>query len=244
MEKIVRQADGIMVARGDLAVEAGAEVVPVVQEKLIRLCRKHGKFVIVATQMMASMVDSPEPTRAEASDVANAVRQGVDAVMLSEETATGRYPLEAVCAMKKVILYTQENLPVYQYGEFDKPADQANIRLDAISEAAVEIANQIDASAIVVETKSGVSAARVAAARPNRVILSVTDVKRVAQQLALTFANQSYLRPNHGEAGFELARELKAAGRFGDTNPIKVVIVSGRQPGVVGATDTIQVRTI
>ena len=109
LEAIVEASDGIMVARGDMAVEAGAEVVPIVQRKLVALCRKHSKLCIVATQMMGSMVDSPEPTRAEVSDVANAVIQGADAVMLSDETANGKYPLEAVKAMKKVILYTQNH---------------------------------------------------------------------------------------------------------------------------------------
>ncbi len=244
MEEIVKQTDGIMVARGDLAVETGAEVVPIVQEKLIQLCRKHGKLVIVATQMMSSMVESPEPTRAEVSDVANAVRQGVDAVMLSEETANGKYPAEAVKAMKKVILYTQDNLPVYRYNDYKEKTVGESQKLDAISEAAVEIADHIDSAAIVVETKSGATAARVAAARPNRVILSVTDNRRVAQQLALSFANQSYIRHNNGDSGLELARELKRAGRFEGDERLKVVIVSGRQPGVVGATDTVQVRMI
>lgn len=101
LEEIVRVSDGIMVARGDLAVEAGAEIVPVIQRRIVALCRKHGKLVIVATQMMGSMVDHPEPTRAEVSDVANAVIQGSDVVMLSDETANGNYPVETVQAMQK-----------------------------------------------------------------------------------------------------------------------------------------------
>ena len=109
LEEIVKAADGIMIARGDMAVEAGAEVVPIIQRKLIAMCRSYSKICIVATQMMSSMVDSPEPTRAEVSDVANAVIQGADAVMLSDETANGDYPLETVKAMKKVILYTQNH---------------------------------------------------------------------------------------------------------------------------------------
>ena len=112
MEAIVKATDGIMVARGDMAVEAGNEVVPIVQRKLIALCRQYGKIVIVATQMMGSMVENPEPSRAEVSDVANAVIQGADAVMLSDETANGKYPVEAVKEMKKVILYTQNNSKV------------------------------------------------------------------------------------------------------------------------------------
>ena len=108
MEAIVKASDGIMVARGDLAYEAGAEIVPIVQRKLIALCRQYCKLCIVATQMMGSMVDNPRPTRAEVSDVATAVLLGADAVMLSDETANGKYPIEAIKEMKKVILYTQD----------------------------------------------------------------------------------------------------------------------------------------
>ncbi len=241
LEAIVEASDAIMVARGDLAVEAGAEVVPVVQQKLVELCRKKGKLIIVATQMMGSMVASPEPTRAEASDVANAVMQGADCVMLSEETANGNYPLEAVKAMKKIILYTQaHSVCDYEEGEFSETGE----KLDVISEAAVAIAKQLSAVAMVVETKSGLTAARVASARPNRPILSVTDNARVAQQLSICYANQSYVRESSEEAGYKLAQELKDAGRFGKIDKALVVIVSGRQTGLTGGTDTIRVRAV
>lgn len=240
LEAIVEVTDGIMVARGDLAVEAGAEVVPAVQDRLMQLCRKHAKMVIVATQMLASMVDSPEPTRAEASDVALAVMQGADAVMLSDETANGHYPLETVMAMKKIILYTQNNTVLHDY-----PVDKTDTNLNAIAVAAVEIADQLKAQAIVVSTETGATAIKVAAVRPNRVILSVTANPRVAQQLALRYANQTYIRKLVPEIGYDLASQLKRAGRFDETeNDIKVVIVSGSQSGVVGGTDTIQIRTI
>lgn len=240
LEAIVEATDGIMVARGDLAVEAGAEVVPAVQDKLMELTRKHAKLIIVATQMLASMVDNPEPTRAEASDVANAVMQGADAVMLSDETAMGKYPLQTVEAMKRIILYTQANTTLRQY-PIDRTEDDA---LDSISEAAVELAKNIDAQAIVAETKTGATAYRIAAVRPNRVILSVTDDLKTAQQLALSYANQSYIREVSDDCGCRLAQELKAADRFDPNRKVQVVIVSGRQPGVEGGTDTIQVRTI
>lgn len=241
LEEIVKASDGIMVARGDLAVEAGAEVVPIVQRKIIALCRQYGKLSIVATQMMASMVDAPEPTRAEVSDVANAVIQGADTVMLSDETANGSYPLETVAAMKKVILYTQEHATV-------RPLEQVvlikNGTLDAISTAAVKLAEQLKVQAIVAETKSGATAANIAAHRPNLPIISVTSEMRTAQQLALSYANKSFVRPDGEKAGLELAKELKASGYFGDEPSAWVVIVSGRQPGLVGATDTIRVRVI
>ena len=240
MEQIVIASDGIMVARGDLAVEAGAEVVPIVQRRLIALCRKHGKLSIVATQMMASMVDSPEPSRAEVSDVANAVIQGADTVMLSDETANGKYPLETVAAMKKVILYTQENAPVAQIHDY---AIAKDVKLDAISTAAVSLAEQLGVDAIIAETKSGATAANIAAHRPNLPIISVTSEVRSAQQLGLSYANRSYVRVDSNEAGFDLAKELKAQGLFGD-DTATVIIVSGQQPGIVGTTDTIKVRVL
>jgi pyruvate kinase len=241
LEKIVKVSDGVMVARGDLAVEAGAEIVPIVQRKIIALCRKHGKLSIVATQMMASMVDAPEPTRAEVSDVAAAVILGADTVMLSDETANGNYPLETVAAMKKVILYTQEHSSVASITDF---IPGIKTHRDAISAAAVSLADQLGAQAIVAETKSGATAANIAAHRPNLPIISVTSEPRAAQQLALSYANRSYVRPDGEKAGFELARELKAEGFFEDDGPVTVIIVSGRQPGLIGGTDTIRVRVL
>jgi pyruvate kinase len=239
MEEIVKASDGIMVARGDLAVEAGAEVVPIVQRRLLALCRKHGKLSIVATQMMASMVDNPEPTRAEVSDVANAVIQGADTVMLSDETANGKYPLETVAAMKKVILYTQDNAPVAPIHDIIAK----NVQLDAISTAAVTLAEHLKVDAIIAETKSGATASNIAAHRPNLPIISVTSEVKAAQQLALSYANRTYIRPDSAEAGFDLAKELKEDGLFGD-DTAKVIIVSGQQPGIIGTTDTIKVRVL
>jgi pyruvate kinase len=240
LKAIVKASDGVMVARGDLAVEAGAEVVPIVQRKIISLCRQYGKLSIVATQMMSSMVDALEPTRAEVGDVSNAVVQGADAVMLSDETANGKYPLETVAAMKKVILYTQDREPVQFVPE------RANMRKcarEAISATAVELAHQLDAIAIIAETKSGATADNIATNRPDLPIISVTSIPRTAQQLSLTYANRSYIRPDSAEAGYEIAKELKDQGLFGQ-EPVTVVVVSGRQPGVIGATDTIKVRVI
>lgn len=241
LEEIVKASDGVMVARGDLAVEAGAEVVPIVQRKIIALCRKYGKLSIVATQMMASMVDAPEPTRAEVSDVANAVIQGADTVMLSDETANGNYPLETVAAMKRVILYTQENATVRPLNEVVK---MKNSQQDAISTAAVSLAEQLKVDAIVAETKSGATAANIAAHRPNLPIVSVTSSNRAAQQLALSYANKSFVRPDGEKAGLDLAKELKEQGFFGEQEKVTVAIVSGRQPGLIGATDTIRVRVL
>ncbi|MDR0398179.1 MAG: pyruvate kinase [Candidatus Nomurabacteria bacterium] len=243
MEEIVKAADGIMVARGDMAYEVGLEVVPVVQRKLVSLCRKHGKLCIIATQMMASMVDSPVPTRSEVNDVATAVIQGADAVMLSDESTVGKYPIETVMAMRKVILYTQENCEVDACLEVEVE-NKSGIKYDALSEAAVDIAERIKADAIVCETKTGLTAWAISANRPNIPIYSVTSNARVAQQLALTYANSSYVRPYSDTYGYDLAKELKNNGNKFDVLEPTVVIVSGRHKNVVGGTDTIQVRKI
>lgn len=238
LEEIVLASDAVMVARGDLAVEVSPEVVPIVQRQIIGLCQKHGKISIVATQMMASMVDSPEPTRAEVSDVATAVIIGADCLMLSDETANGKFPTETVAAMKRVILYAQENSPVrpvyYRKGVTDKQ--------DAISSAAVTLAQQIGASAIFAETKTGATAFSIAAHRPSMPIISVTSNQKVAQELTLLYANKSFYRPEGEKAGLELAKELREKDFF--PAGAKIVLVSGRQPGVPGETDTIRVRTL
>jgi pyruvate kinase len=240
LKEIVKASDGVMVARGDLAVEAGAEVVPIVQRRIIALCRRYERLSIVATQMMASMVDAPDPTRAEVSDISNAVVQGADVVMLSDETANGNYPIETVAAMKKVILYTQDHEPVQP---IEKKLVEKMKGRDAISAAAVSLARKLEATAIIAETKSGATAANIAAHRPNLPIISVTSEPRSAQQLSLSYATRSYVRPDSEEAGYDIAKELKQSGYFGESKTT-VVIVSGRQPGVTGMTDTIKIRTI
>ena len=243
MEAIVKATDGIMVARGDMAVEAGNEVVPIVQKKLIALCRQYVKIVIVATQMMGSMVDNPEPSRAEVSDVANAVMQGADAVMLSDETANGKYPIEAVRQMKKVILYTQNNSKVAPISQ-EITGEIKNY--DAVSSAAARLAEKIKADVIVCQTSTGATAAAIATQRPNLPIITVTSNPRVAGQLALTYANSAFVRPFSDTYGLDLAQELKESGYLkkedGD-DALLAVIISG-QSNVAGGTDTIQIRKI
>ncbi len=243
LEKIVEAADGIMVARGDMAVEAGAEVVPIVQRKLIAMCRAHAKLCIVATQMLSSMVDSPEPTRAEVSDVATAVVQGADVVMLSDETANGKYPLETVQEMKKTILYTQNHSRVASLSK--EPVGGKSEVYDAISNAAARLAEKIDADIIICQTASGATAASMAAERPNLPIVTVTSNARVANQLALYYANSAFVRPYSENFGYDLAIELKKSGylqvREG-TLELTTVIVSGDKDKV--GTDTIKVRKL
>lgn len=239
LEEIVKVSDGVMVARGDLAVEAGAEIVPVMQRRIIALCRKHSKLSIVATQMMGSMVDSPEPSRAEVSDVANAVIQGADVVMLSDETANGKYPIETVQAMRKTIMYTQEHSEVIAVERGEQRRKQDAL----LSYAAAQLAKEVGARAIVAETHTGATAVNVGALRPNMPIISVTDSEKTAQKLALSYATRSYVRPSGLGSANKLAEELKADGYFGD-DPVTLVLVSGHQPGRQGKTDNIQVRTM
>lgn len=238
LEAIIMAADAVMVARGDLAVEASAEVVPIVQRKILELAQKHSKIAIVATQMLASMQFNPDPTRAEVSDVANAVIAGADCVMLSDETANGRYPVRTVATMKRIIMYTQEHVPA-QRPQFVKENPSLQ---DAISSVATTLADQIGAQAIVCETKSGSTAFSIAAHRPSLPIISVTSTPHVAQQLCLLYANKSFLRPEGEKAGLQLAQELCRDGMLEKGKP--VVLVSGRQPGLTGGTDTIRVRIL
>ena len=242
LEEIVKAADGIMVARGDMAVEAGAEVVPIVQRKLIAMCRRNSKLCIVATQMLSSMVENPEPTRAEVSDVATAVIQGADVVMLSDETANGDYPLETVKAMKKIILYAQNNSRVASISLLPTGGYEV---YDAISDAAARLAERIHADIIVCQTDTGATAKAIAAQRPNLPIVSVTKNPRVANQLALIYANSAFVRPWSPDFGLKLAQELKSIG-YVHAKPgqkdLLTVIVSGDKNKY--GTDTIQIRYV
>jgi pyruvate kinase len=239
MLEIVQETDVIMIARGDLAVETPAESVPVVQRQLIGLGMQYAKPTIVATQMLFSMTEAPEPTRAEVSDVATAVIVGADCVMLSDETANGKYPVESVEVMKRVILYTQENQPLKAV--FPLTAHDFT-RQNAISNAIISLAEDVRAKAIIAETKSGATCLQIAARRPERPIIAVTSESRVAQQLAIIYGTKSYVRPDDKFAATKLTnwlRQNKVVNK-GDV----IVTASGQHPGVVGTTDTIKVRVL
>ena len=243
LEKIVEVADGIMVARGDMAVEAGAEVVPIVQRKLIALCRAHAKLCIVATQMLSSMVDNPEPTRAEVSDVSTAVVQGADAVMLSDETAVGKYPVETVEEMRKVIIYTQNHSQIAAISR--SPEGGKSEVYDAISSAVARLAERIEADLIVCQTASGATATAMAAERPNMPIVTAASDQRVANQLALIYGNSAFCREYSENYGYELAKQLKDARKLQSKygrEELLVVIVSGDRDKA--GTDTIKVRYV
>lgn len=238
VEEIIKATDAIMVARGDLAVETPAESVPVVQRRVIALGQRYAKPTIVATQMLLSMVDMPEPTRAEVSDVATAVFIGADCVMLSDETATGKYPVEAVKTMKRVITYAEQHPPF----KVVFPDEREPSMQHAISSSAISLAKEIKAAAIVAATKSGATAREIACRRPETPLIAVTDEDRIAQQLTLVYGVKSYVRPVSPEATQRLTDWLRDSKvlKSGDV----VVTVSGRHPGVVGTTDTIKVRVL
>jgi len=241
MEEIVLATDSIMIARGDLAVETPAESVPIIQRQLIGLGVKYAKPTIVATQMLFSMTEMPEPTRAEVSDVATAVLVGADCVMLSDETANGRYPIKSIEVMKRVILYTEQNAPV-KVVFVDEGVHRGESRQLAISTAVIRLAKAVRANAIVAETKSGATALQIASQRSELPMIAVTSDNRVAQQLAIVYSCKSYVRPDDKMAATKLTDWLRAHKVLSVGNII--VSCSGQYPGVVGTTDTIKVRVL
>lgn len=238
LESIMEITDAVMIARGDLAVETPPESVPIVQRRIIGLGLRYAKPTIVATQMLASMTDMPEPTRAEVSDVATAVLLGADCVMLSDETASGKYPIEAVKFMKRVIKYTEDNTPL----KVEYPGYDDHSRQGAISRAIISLADSIHATAIVAETKSGATALQISSRRISVPVIAVTSDRRTLQQLCLVSGVKCYLRPVDAHAAEKLTKWLH-------TNKVLhkgdiIVTVSGQYPGVVGTTDTIKVRVL
>ncbi len=238
LDDIFSSSDAVMVARGDLAIEVPFESVPIIQRKIIGMGLEYAKPTIVATQMLHSMNESPEPTRPEVSDIATAVIVGCDAVMLSDETASGEYPLQAVKVMKKIILYTEKNTPLTTVFSGEKNAT----RQYAISRAIAGLANNINARAIVAETKSGATAKNIASLRSSMPLIAVTSEPRTAQQLAIVFSVKSYVRPSNQMTIDRLTDWLKS-NKLLDKGDV-IVTASGKYPGVVGTTDTIKVRMI
>ena len=238
LQEIVQAADAVMVARGDLAYEVGPEVVPLIQREVIQLCHQYAKPSIVATQMLISMVNQSTPTRAEVSDVSTAVLLGADALMLSDETTIGKYPIEAVNTMKRVIRYSEEHQPL---GKMTTPSEGSQTQL-AICAAVVSLAEQVEAMAIVTETKSGATAYQIAAHCPSQPIIAVTSTPQVAQQLALVRGVKTFIRLDSKLQSYKLTDWLKTNSVLAQGDVI--VSTSGRYPGVVGVTDTIKVRVL
>jgi pyruvate kinase len=195
IDSIIKEADVIMVARGDLGVELPPEDVPVIQKMIVRKCNEVGVPVIIATQMLESMIENPRPTRAEANDVANAVLDGADAVMLSAETSIGRYPIEAVHTMDRIIRKAEEQLE--DHLAVAKKPDAADLQtFDAISRAACVIAKEIEARAIVVITHSGFTAINTAKYRPKSRIIAITGRDKILRRLNLIWGVRGIIMPD------------------------------------------------
>ena len=241
LQEIVAAFDGIMVARGDLGVELPLEQVPIVQKRAIDLCREKARPVVVATQMLESMISSPRPTRAEASDVANAVFDGADAVMLSGETSVGEYPIEAVETMARIV------------GAAEEMCLRANPSLSrvpetvggAIARAAAEVGAIVGAHALVGFTMSGETARRLSRYRSPIPLLAFTSVQATRSQLSLVWGVETFIVP-HVDHTDEMVRQVERAlleiGRCqkGD----RVVIVAGSPPGAPGSTNALRVHRI
>lgn len=240
LEAIVRAFDAVMVARGDLGVELPLEEVPLVQKRAIQIARENAKPVIVATQMLESMITNSRPTRAEASDVANAVLDGTDAVMLSGETSVGRFPLEAVRTMARIIAAVETDSTAAP------PLTHVpRTKRGVISYAARDIGERLEAKALVAFTQSGDTIRRLARLHTPLPLLAFTTVPEVRNQLALTWGTETFLVA-HTDSTDDMIRQVDHAllelGRYerGD----RVVIVAGAPPGTVGSTNMIHVHRI
>jgi pyruvate kinase len=241
LEEIIDAFDGIMVARGDLGVELPLEAVPIVQKRAVELCRRMAKPVIVATQMLESMISSPRPTRAETSDVANAVLDGTDAVMLSGETSVGEFPVITVQTMARIIESTEEHgldrIPPLG----TKPRTQGG----AVTLAAAEVAEFVDAKFLCVFTQSGDSARRMSRIRSRIPMLAFTPIEGIRRRMALTWGIRAFLvdAVTHTDAMFRQVDDtLLGLGlaEIGD----KVVVISGSPPGITGSTNDIRIHQV
>ncbi len=242
MEDVVMAFDAVMVARGDLAVEYPLEQVPVVQKRLIELCRRNAKPVIVATQMMESMITNSRPTRAEASDVANAILDGADAVMLSAESSVGKYPIETVKTMSRIVEAAEEELlcrGLQPLAPGKKPRTQGG----AVARAAAELADFLNAKTLVAFTKSGDTARRLARYRVPEPVVAFTTDPATRNQLALTWGVETFV-VEHVDTTDEMVelvdREMLKLSEYaeGDT----VIITAGSPPGVPGTTNLVRIH--
>jgi pyruvate kinase len=244
IDDIIRMSDAIMVARGDLGVEIPHEDVPGRQKELVRACRLAVKPVIVATQMLDSMVAAPTPTRAEVSDVATAVYDGADAVMLSAESATGRYPREAVEMMDRIIKSTEQHKMYRSIVEATQPGEEQTPP-HAVATAAADLASAIHATAIVAYTSSGTTAARVARKRPSLPILAITPNPEVSRRLCLLWGAHSVLSEDvHSyEEMVERATAFTVEEEFARARDL-LVVVAGIPFGQAGTTNNLRVVSV
>jgi len=244
LAEIIELADGLMVARGDLGVEMPPEDVPRVQKHIVYACRAAGKPVIVATQMLESMITSPTPTRAEASDVATAVYEGADAVMLSAETATGRYPVEAVAMMDRIARRVQED-PLYFSLLEGTHIEHQHTAPDAISVAACQVAHMVGAAAIVSYTTSGATALRAARERPASPILALTSDLGTARRLAVLWGAHCVHTSDVKSFGDMVQKAARIACREEIAQPGQRVVVTAGVPfGTPGATNVLRITWV
>ena len=244
LEEIIDLSDAIMVARGDLGVEMPPEDVPAIQKRIVAACRKSGKPVVVATQMLESMVNSPAPTRAEASDVATAIYDGADAVMLSAETASGQYPVEAVSMMNRII-EREERDPAYRQILDARHPDPQPTGHDAISAAAAQVAHTLSVAAIVTYSTSGSTVLRVARERPEVPILALTASLSTARALSLAWGAHCVQIPDlkrfsemvETACSVALSQEMAKVGE-------RLVITAGVPFGTPGSTNILRVAWV
>jgi pyruvate kinase len=244
LDDIVARSDAVMVARGDLGVELPPEQVPMLQKRIIRSCRESGKAVVVATQMLESMIAAPIPTRAEASDVATAVYDGADAVMLSAESAAGRYPVEAVQMMDRIVVEVERD-ELYRLTMDGQAPDPGPNAADAISDAMRRVAKFMPVTATVTFTSSGYSAFRVARERPASPVLGLTPSLRTARRLALVWGVHAAVSEEIHDVEEMVALACRRVrehgfGHAGDT----VIIVAGMPFGVSGTTNMLRIATV
>lgn len=243
IDRIIELVDGIMIGRGDFGIEIGVENLPMTQKMIIRKCNEAGKAVITATHMLESMIKSPVPTRAEVSDIANAILDGTDAVMLSEETALGEYPLEAVRMMAKVAEKVEKEMPYFKKNFAGKGKDDIT---DAVSSEAVDLARNIGAKFIVALTLTGFTARVISRFRPTQEILAFTPDEKTFNQLNLSFG----VRPALLKEKFERLSQVSVAAKdYCLKNKIAkkgdgIVIVAGLPFGKEGSTNTISVEKL
>jgi len=244
LDEIVALSDAVMVARGDLGVELPPEDVPGIQKRIIRACRQAGRPVVVATQMLDSMVHSPTPTRAEASDVATAVYDGADAVMLSAETAVGEYPAEAIAMMDRII-YRVERDPLYRKIMQAEHHDPEATSADAITAAARQVAKTISAAAIVTFSSTGSTTLRCARERPGVPILGLTPRPDTARRLALAWGVHSVQIDDLHSFSEMVTKAVAAASREGFAKPGQRVVVTAGVPfGTPGATNILRIALV
>lgn len=243
IKHIIRTADGIMVARGDLGIEAGAEHVPSLQKRIIKLCNRAGKPVITATQMLQSMVKHPQPTRAEASDVANAILDGTDALMLSGETAAGKYPIESVAMMENIGSIIEDDFPYARWRiQRQKQLRKSSAVTEAISVSVCGVAEQVNAASIVCSSMSGYTAIQISRYRPKTPILAVTPSPKTQRRLALTWGVDCLLIPQLNDADDLMMAVITAVHTHGISSGETVVITAGGPFGKSGHTNLIQVH--